>query len=205
MLAIPRPSPPQRLLSLALVALLHALALFALLHFLVQRQSPGTAAPERLLEMIISTAPRPVPVARPAPAPRRKPVPALPSPGGEPSNVMPAPAPPVAPPDMTGFGQALFGCAPENLMNLSPDQRAHCHNGFTRPDEETVIEPRSHVKDPARREAEMRTRNTPGRVPCTSFMMAPAPHGAVLAPEISPACIIGGLLNGFGPLNGLSK
>ncbi len=118
---------------------------------------------------------------------------------------MPSYAPPVAPPDVTGLGQALFGCAPENLSNLTPDQRAHCTNGFTRPDDNALVEPKSHVKDPLRREAEMRTKNTPGRVPCTYVTNAPAPHGSAPVPMVDPICGLDGLISGFRPLNGLEK
>jgi hypothetical protein len=204
MLAAPRPA--QRMCSFLLVLLLHALLLFALLHFLVQRQAPIAAQSEHLLEMIISTARPPVPVATPKAAPKRKPVPVLTNPGGETSGAMPSLAPPVAPPDITGLGQALFGCAPENIPNLTPDQRAHCTNGFTRPDQDAVIEPPSHVKDPARRAAEMRARNTPGRIPCTSLTEVQiSPAGSTLVPMADPGCVISGLLNGFHPLNGLDK
>jgi hypothetical protein len=202
MLAIQRPSPPQRLLSLALVALLHALLFFAFLHFLVTPRTAGKAVPERLLEMIISTTKKPVPAS--APPAQRAPV--LPRRGGVTSGVMPSYAPPVAPPDVTGLGQALFGCAPENIPNLTPDQRAHCTNGFTRPDDSTLVEPKSHVQDPARREAEMRTKNTPGRLPCTSVTEVQGmAGGSAIVPMVNPVCAIGGLLNGFGPLNGLDK
>jgi hypothetical protein len=205
--AIQRPDATpgsSRAVSLLLVALLHALFLFAVLHFMVVRPKvPVAAAPEHLLEMIINIAKKPVPVSLPAPRSRR--APALSRRGGVTSGAMPSYAPPVAPPDVTGLGQALFGCAPENLPNLNPDQRAHCTNGFTRPDDDALLEPKSHVKDPLRREAEMRTKNTPGHVPCTYVTSAPAPHGAAAAPMVDPICIIGGLINGFGPLNGLPK
>jgi hypothetical protein len=164
---------------------------------------PVAAAPEHLLEIIINTAKKPVPVS--LPAPRSRPAPALPRRGGVTSGAMPSYAPPVAPPDVTGLGQALFGCAPENLPNLTPDQRARCTNGFTRPDDDALIEPKSHVKDPARREAEMRAKNTPGRIPCTSVAGVGALGGSTAAPMVDPICIIGGLINGFGPLNGLPK
>jgi hypothetical protein len=102
----------------------------------------------------------------------------------------------------------LFGCAPEN-PTLTPEQRAHCTNalggGFTRPDDNALVEPKSHVQDPARREAEMRTKNTPGRIPCTYITSAPAPHGSAPLPMVSPVCVLDGLINGFGPLNGLDK
>jgi len=199
--AIPRPDP--RLISLVLVALLHAAFLFAVLHFVVTPKTPVTTAPEQLLEMIINTAKKPVPV---TPSPRRSgTAPSLPRRGGVTSGIMPSYAPPVAPPDVKGFGQALFGCAPENLPNLPPDQRAHCSNSFTRPDDGALVEPKSHVQDPVRREAEMRAKNTPGRVPCTYVTKAPAPYGSAPAFMLDPVCALDGLVNGFRPLNGLDK
>jgi hypothetical protein len=205
MFAAPRPA--QRMCSFLLVLLLHALLLFALLHFLVQRRTAIATAPEHLLEMIITTARTHAPVP-PQAAPRRRLAPVAPIQGGEHSGAMPSLAPPVAAPDVTGLGQALFGCAPENIPNLTPDQRAHCTDtlgAFTRPDENAVIEPKSHVKDPVRRAAEMRTKNTPGRIPCTEVMTAHTAAGNVAVPGTDPFCVIGGLLNGFGPLNGLAK
>jgi hypothetical protein len=204
MLASQRPQlAASRALSLALVVLLHALLLFAVLHFMVMAQKGARPMPERLLEMIISTARKPVTVsARAAPVRR---APSLAQPGGEHSGLMPSYAPPVATPDITGLGQALFGCAPDN-PNLSPEQRAHCPGAFTRPDDNALVEPKSHVKDPARREAEMRTKNTPGRVPCTSLTeVQSSPGGSTMVPLVDPFCAIGGLINGFGPLNGLDK
>ena len=194
----------SRALSLLLVALLHALLLFAVLHFMVVKPKTAVAtAPEQLLEMIIDTGKKPVPAANPAL--RKRPAPSRSSRGGVTSGAMPSFAPPVAPPDVTGLGQALFGCAPENLTNLTPDQRAHCTTGFTRPDDNAQVEPKSHVKDPLRREAEMRTKNKPGRVPCTYVTNARAPHGSVPAPMVDPICALDGLINGSGPLNGLPK
>jgi hypothetical protein len=159
-------------------------------------------APEQLLEMIISTARKPLPA--PVTAPPSKAM-AAPHRGGEHSGAMPSYTPPVATPDVTGLGQALFGCAPDN-PNLSPEQRAHCPGAFTRPDDNALIEPKSHVKDPVRREAEMRAKNTPGRIPCTSLTeVQTSLAGNTTVPMIDPACAIGGLRNGFGPLDGLDK
>jgi hypothetical protein len=202
---LPRPTAPQRTLSLLLVALLHALLLFAILHFMVTPKISVTRTPERLLEMIISTTRKPIPVSLPAPVKRSKPTLSPLRPGGVTSGAMPSYSPPVPAPDITGLGQALFGCAPENIPNLTPDQRAHCINGITRPNDNALVEPRSHVKDPARREAEMRTKNTPGRIPCTYITSAPVPHGSAALPMVDPICVTGGLINGFGPLNGLEK
>jgi hypothetical protein len=210
MLAISRPNTPQntpqRALSLVLVALLHLLLLFAVLHFMVVTPKRAVIAPEHLLEMIINTARKPVPVS--APVARTRPAPSLPRPGGEHSGAMPSYAPPVAAPDVTGLGQALFGCAPENLTSLTPDQRAHCTNGmgrFTRPDDDALVEPKSHVQDPARREAEMRTKNTPGHIPCAEMIRGHTGGGDVPVPGADPVCVLNGLINGFGPLNGLEK
>ena len=206
--SVPRPTHQQRALSLLLVALLHAALLFAVLHFLVMTPKRGIAsAPEHLLEMIINTAKKPVPII--IPAGRARPTPARPTTGGETSGAMPSYAPPVAPPDITGLGQAIFGCAPENIPNLTPDQRAHCANamgGFIRPDEHALTEPKSHVQDPARREAEMRAKNGQARVPCTSFTeVQTSPGGSTMVPMLDPVCAADGLVNGFRPLNGLDK
>jgi len=198
----PVPGYSQRAISFLLVVLLHALLLFAVLHFMVvTTKSAVTAAPEHLLEMIINTARKPLP----PPALLSRPAPPLPRRGGEHSGAMPPFAPPVQAPDVTGLGQALFGCAPENLPNLTPDQRAHCTNGFTRPDDNALVAPLSHVQDSARREAEMRTKNTPGRVPCTYITSARVPYGSAPLPMVDPGCALKGAINGFDPLNGLSK
>src|SRR6185312_561184 len=80
--------------------------------------------------------------------------------------------PPAAPPesDLQSFGKALFGCAPENRNNLTPDQRAHC-SGLAAMPRVTgrVGELPSLVNDPARREAELADRNTPVAVPCVTL------------------------------------
>jgi hypothetical protein len=144
----------------------------------------------------------------PVPAPAAPRARSAPRRGGVTKGLMPSYTPPVAPPDVTGLGQALFGCAPEN-PTLTPEQRAHCTNalggGFTRPDDNALVEPKSHVKDLGRREAEMRTKNTPGRVPCTSLAQVQTFDSSAVVPMVNPACAIGGLINGFGPLNGLDK
>jgi hypothetical protein len=186
-----------------LVLLLHVLLLFALLHFLVRPPVAIPSSTARLLEMIISTA-RP-----PAPAQvrqhRQQAAPPVPSRGGEHSGAMPSFTPPAAVPDISGLGRDLFGCTPENLSNLPADQRAHCHMGFTRPDDTAVTEPSSHVRDPARRAAEMAAKNTPLRIPCTSVEEAPSGAGPVAVPMVDPACALKGALSGFGPLSGLGK
>lgn len=198
------PSQQQRAVSALAVLLLHVLLLFALLHFLVKPQSARLPSAERLLEFIISTPKISPPTPMPD-RPRQRQAPVRAQPGGEPSDAMPSLAPPASTPDISGFGQALLGCAPENLASLSPDQRAHCPGGFSRPDDSAVIEPSSHVKDPVRRAAEMRARNGAVRVPCTSIINAPVSGGTAAVPMVDPVCAMRGAAQGFDPLNGLSK
>jgi hypothetical protein len=201
---MPATSQSQRAISALLVLLLHALLLFAFLQFLVKPQSAGLRNSERLLELMISM-PRVAPPPPTPAAPREQRAPVRVQPGGERSGAMPSLAPPVLTPDIRGFGQALLGCAPENLVNLTPEQRAHCPGGFSRPDDSAVLEPPSHVKDPLRRAAEMKARNAPLRVPCTSVMGAPVGGGTAAVPMADPFCLMGGAFKGFDPLNGLSK
>jgi hypothetical protein len=198
---MPATSQSQRAISALLVLLLHALLLFAFLQFLVKPQGAGIANPERLLELMISM-PR---VSAPPAAPARQRAPVRVHPGGEQSGGMPSLAPPALTPDIRGLGEALLGCAPENLVNLTPEQRTRCHSGFSRPDDSAVVEPPSHVKDPLRRAAEMKARSTPLRIPCTSVIDAPVGGGTAAVPMADPFCVVGGVIKGFGPLNGLSK
>jgi hypothetical protein len=61
----------SRMLSLLLVLLLHALLLLAVLRFMVVTSTRDIAsAPERVLEMMIDAARKPVPVKAPAAPPR---------------------------------------------------------------------------------------------------------------------------------------
>lgn len=67
----------------------------------------------------------------------------------------PSSVPSLAPPSgLTGFGQALFGCAPEHYADLTPDQRAHCPKpgeGLAKNDDQDLAAtPRSHAKYEAR-------------------------------------------------------
>jgi hypothetical protein len=76
------------------------------------------------------------------------------------------PAPPAA--VLKSLGSELFGCAPENIGNLSPEEQAKCGDfGLSPPDRTTVAALRSHVLDSARREGELAARKAPARVDCT--------------------------------------
>ena len=189
-------SQQQRAVSFALVLLLHAVMVFILLRFTVQKHNP--AAPvEHLLEMII-------PVAKPpAAAPRAQMQPLRPLPG-PPLSFAPAPSLGPPAPDITGLGQAIFGCAPENLSNLTPDQRARCPSLFTRPDQSAMVEPKSRVKDAKRRAAEMDAKNGQARVPC-SYIAVEKSFGYQV-PGVQLDCLADSMFgNGMPPINGLSK
>ncbi|HEX4272984.1 MAG TPA: hypothetical protein VHZ32_16450, partial [Rhizomicrobium sp.] len=66
----------------------------------------------------------------------------------------PVAASPLAPlSGLAGFGQALFGCAPEHYADLTPDQRAHCPKpgeGLANKEQPDLMGTPSHVKDNAR-------------------------------------------------------
>ncbi len=97
-----------------------------------------------------------VPTALPAPpvriigaatAPVRKP--AAPAPAPSPA----APSVAAPPSGIAGFGQSLFGCAPEHYADLTPDQRAHCPRpgeGLANKEQPDLMGMPSHVKDNAR-------------------------------------------------------
>jgi hypothetical protein len=200
--AYPAPSYRRRAASILLVSGLHAALLFALLHFMVQPQTGPAPMAERLLEMII----RPQAIVAPSLPPPRQwaQVPRVQRQGPV---AAPAPslAPPAQAPDIRALGRALTGCAPENLSNLSPDERAHCPDALHKPDDSVLAMQRSHVKDPARRAAEMAAKNGQPRIACTSIKEFKTPAGSVAVPMLDPGCAVKGAVNGFEPLNGLSK
>jgi len=106
-------------------------------------------------------------------------------------------------PDVTGLGMRLFGCTPEQIARLTPEERARCATGLKAPDKSVVTIPKSHVQDPARRAAELQAKNSPPRTPCVYAGSVPAPHGGAVAVMVDPVCAIDGLLNGFAPVTGL--
>jgi len=137
----------DRFLGSALALLLQAAFLFFLLQGVHMLTPPPRAVRE--LTMILPRLARPVP---PQPLPgasRPKPAIAVPSPAP-----LPAPPPAMATPDagaLRGFGQSLFGCAPEVYALLPPEQRAHCPKpgGNRPPTAGDDLNPRSHSKDAA--------------------------------------------------------
>lgn len=188
----------NRMTSLILVVLLHGLLLMLLLHAFTQKNMRAMSPRETILRLLPLLQRAPQEEAAPSTGTARNARP-LPAPIMPPSTAtMPAP-------DVTGLGMRLFGCAPEQLATLTPEERARCATGLKAPDHTVVTIPKSHVQDPARRAAEMRAKNSPPRIPCTYVGVAPAPHGTAVAGMIDPFCAMDGLFNGFAPLTGLPK
>ncbi len=164
---------------------------------------PLMAPPKKLVREITFILPRlrEAPKVRPA-ARRSGPSTVSPVPSPQP---LPVPAITVPPPatDLQSFGHALFGCAPENLGNLTPEQRTHCSGlALAPPGTGTVTEPPSLVKDLPRRQAELAARNTPARVPCVSLTSKTIGFNGRqdTGVAVDPLCLLNGWINGFGGL-----
>jgi hypothetical protein len=171
----------QRATGAALVLALHILLLLAALRAITP---PGIVArAARELTFVLSPLRKPPPqtaiAPRTTPAPRALtlPLPAAPTPSIQP-----------AAPDIKSLGQSLFGCALENLGNLSQEQRARCA-GIAPSGGTAVAAPPSHVKDPELRAAEMDKKNTPMTVPCVTIQtqsLGPAYQQHILM--VDPVC-----------------
>lgn len=188
----------RRALGASLVLLLHGLLLLALLHALT---TPARRTPQSAREIIFHL------IARPAQPKAQTAAPLAESTPRAPRRVAPVvAAQPSAPaPDIQGIGKSLFGCALENLSNLTPQQRAACSTGaLARPDGTAVNEPSSHVKDPRRRAAEMAAKTAPAKVPCSYMTNAQTPIGNVPVTMMDLECLADGIFGkGLKPLNGL--
>jgi hypothetical protein len=133
----------------ALLLQLFFILLFA--HFLLTPHAQRERAREMLLLLRPLTRPLPPPPPAPArPAPARQPTQPVPYvlpplPNAAPNLV--APGPPSA---LEGIGRALYGCTPEAMALLSPQDRAKCPALAERPPPaQEWVEPRSHAKDEA--------------------------------------------------------
>src|SRR6478609_1704108 len=132
----------------ALLLQLFFVLLFA--HFLLTPQAQKERAREMLLLLrplarlpperpVLGRAPpRAITIAPPAIAP--------PLPNAGPSVINPAP-----PSALEAFGRALYGCTPEAMARLSPQDRAKCPPLALapKPDQDLLEPPRSHAKDEA--------------------------------------------------------
>jgi hypothetical protein len=94
------------------------------------------------------------------------------------------------PPQTKSLGLSLFGCAPENLQNLSPDQRMHCKatiGAFAAGD--GLGEVRERSADANRWAAAIAKRNTPVAVPCTYTENVTAGFGTAPAAMVDLVCL----------------
>jgi hypothetical protein len=107
-----------------LVALLHLGLLLLLLQSLKQPAMLPALQHEMMLVLAPLAKPKPpVPIVT-ATIPRRS----IARPNG-PIRVLPSPQPNSdSPPRINDLGLSLFGCDPEHLSSLTPEQRAHCGN-----------------------------------------------------------------------------
>jgi hypothetical protein len=127
---------------------------FLLLVLLSPSHSTRPASPARETLLFFPPLAVPAPSTIDARGPRRKHI--------APSNTLPVltiasptvAASPLAPSSgLAGFGQALFGCAPEHYADLAPDQRAHCPKpgeGLANKEQPDLMGTPSHVKDNVR-------------------------------------------------------
>jgi hypothetical protein len=197
MIARREPALTRRMTSLMLVMLLHGLLLMLLLQTFAHKGVGTLPARETILRLLplLKPAPQQEAAPRSSAEPRPAPlvIPAAPEIGAAPEA-----------PNIRALGDRLFGCAPEKLAVMTPEDRARCATGLAAPDRSVVTIPKSRVRDPVRRAAEMAAKNKPLVVPCTYVGEAPAPYGAsVPTAMLNPICALDGLVNGFGHPNGL--
>jgi hypothetical protein len=164
---MPGPRPwyrSPRWIGAALVALVHVV-LLGIVMISMPRTIFGLPSPREIYYVFR-------PQARPKPLPRL--VVAPPPSQARPPLFRYAPTPPpqaviTAPPGTNGLQLSLFGCAPENLANLTPEQRERCGTSLAMSSFSSAIPGtvRSLSLDAGRWRAAVTARNTPIAVPCT--------------------------------------
>ena len=129
-------------------------AIFLLLVLLSPSHSTRPASLARETLLFFPPLAVPAPTTIDARGPRRKRIAPSATPPVPPIAAPPSAAPSLAPPSgLAGFGQALFGCAPEHYADLTPDRRAHCPKpgeGLASKEQPDLMGMPSHVKDNAR-------------------------------------------------------
>jgi hypothetical protein len=168
-------------LSITLVLLLHAIFLALLL----------TPFPRAIMRAVpretILFFPRPEPLPE-KPLPRRV-IRSLTAPAFQ-YDVAP-PDIRVAPPGQLGL--SLFGCSPENLGNLTAEERAHCDGAFVAGMRAMANGPmKEHALHATRWAAVIHARNTAVRIPCTYITTTPGatPNTAITLPMAQPLCVL---------------
>jgi len=129
-------------------------AIFLLLVLLSPSHSARPDSPARETLLFFPPLAVPAPSTIDARGPRKRRTTQVLVPGPPPIVALPAPSTSLAPPSgLAGFGQALFGCAPEHYADLTPDQHAHCPKpgeGLANTEQPDLMGGHSHVKDNAR-------------------------------------------------------
>lgn len=151
----------RRLVGIGGVVLVH----FLLIGFILSGLPKVRSVPGAVREMILILAPKPKPQDKPQPRD------ATTTSGSHPAIRLPVDSPlAIAPgvPAAKTLRVPLFDCAPEKFDSLSPEEQAKCSGiGSIAPPDAAVVGFRSHVREPARRAAELASRRTPARVDCT--------------------------------------
>ncbi len=99
------------------------------------------------------------------------------------------------PPQAGGLTLSLFACRPENLANLTPEQRARCGSGLAMGAFSGPIPGggRELSRDAGRWRAAIATRNAPAAVPCTSTAQVSngtVPGGTGPAAMVDLLCVV---------------
>ncbi len=184
-----RKIPLRKLASAGAVVILHVLVLALWLPHAGIHHAAG------LRETILYLSPLPKPPLREPAMPPRAPRPAMrlaPLPG---TRAITVPAfKDDAIPAMPGLGRSLFGCRPENLANLSPEEQAACASASNGPKPNGMPDFRDHsgrVPGAALWARQKARKNGPLLLPCAS------PSG--LNPIGTALCLGDAIVNGIKP------
>ena len=96
-------------------------------------------------------------------------------------------------PNINGLGIRLFDCAPENISNLTEEQRGRCDATLAMPSLHDRIPGtvKEHAVEAERWSASIASRNTPVAVPCTylrKVITDPVTGQADTAAMVDPLC-----------------
>lgn len=175
----------------ALVLALHAILVALLIHSKFLVETPA-AVRERIYWLTLRENPKPI-VPRVVAVPRPRATTHLPA------KKRAAPSAPAAKPgsaspgadSLNGLQLNLFGCALENLANLTPEQRAQCTSGLKTHDGNSIdyADHTSRTHDAQRWARDVARKKNPLLLPCAN-------PGAI-NPVGTAFCLANGVLNGF--------
>jgi hypothetical protein len=157
--------PARKIAGVAGVVLLHVAAITALLHAIWVPAPRPQSAHEHIVWLILHEQPKPAKASVKAQQPRAGiPVPRTFYPDYRSITLPPA----TGETDLSGIHGSLFNCAPENLVNLSPDERAQCAIASTRREDDTtaVMNQPSRTKNPVRWARAVQRKQNPTLLPC---------------------------------------